>query len=878
MPLVRRLTIALVTMATLATTLAVVAQDLALNRDLESAAAARLERSARAGERVVAEHLRAFGERYQAIARTPQLRATLELNDLPTLGFLAGELARLHQASAIFFVDADGRLLATSDGEGLRALAPDEDGDFLRASTIDRRLYAATRVPIESRGQPVGALIALEEIDAARLASWSELSGATIDVVHPDSSPPEEGALHRTILPLGSARLEAHADLEAERAAVRHARVELMRAGTVALLVSILGCFSLARSIVRPIVEIRGAVDRIRNGELGGELGSSRGDEIGDVARGIDRMARDLHASRAELDLRIDELDRSQTHLANAQHIARIGSFEVDLQSGAVSGSKEFFAVMGLAPEAGEAKLDPKDLIDRVHEIDRDSVRETIYECIRSGTSARLDHRIIVDGSERVMHSQLFIVRDEETGHAHLEGTVQDVTERRRVEKQVEFLAHHDSLTGLGNRLHFKKRLEIEIAQARRKRLGIGIFVLDLDHFKRINDTLGHSAGDRFLQVVADRILAAVRDEGHPTGHHDPANEVSLSRLGGDEFTLLWPNLRDPNALAPVAQRILDRLRRPVNLSGHEIVVGASIGIATWPQDGEDIDTLLRNADSAMYHSKSNGRNTYQYYEQSMNAAASSRLKTESRLRRAIEEESLEVHYQPRISLDTGHTIGYEALARWTDEDLGTISPDEFIPIAEQTGLIVPLGRFILRRACLQALEWERGETHFAGRISVNVSARQFKTIDVAREIANVISETQVNPLRLEIEITESLIVHDEERVIETLHQIHEMGLTIALDDFGTGYSSLSYLRRLPVDVIKIDMAFVRGIARNDGDAALARAIIAMANALGLSVVAEGVETVAQRELLREWGCDEMQGFLASPALPPDEAKTWIGR
>lgn len=338
----------------------------------------------------------------------------------------------------------------------------------------------------------------------------------------------------------------------------------------------------------------------------------------------------------------------------------------------------------------------------------------------------------------------------------------------------------------------------------------------------------------------------------------------------------MLPEVDDPNALAPIAQRILDVLDRPFQLPGHEIVIGASIGIAVWPQDGEDIDTLLRNADAAMYQAKSDGRNLYRYYEESMNEAAVHRLELESRLRRAVESDAIEPYFQPRIDLATGKTVGFEALVRWRDPDFGQISPAEFIPIAEQTGLIVPLTRNVLRRVCETARAWNSGEVGFVGRISVNVSARHFKLADVVRDISDIVGETGVNPLRLEIEVTESVVLHDEQRVIDALHAIRDMGISVALDDFGTGYSSLSYLRRLPVDVLKIDIAFIREITRNESDAALARAIVAMPDALGLAVVAEGVEFAGQRDLLKAWGCDEIQGFLASPAIPAASALAWL--
>jgi diguanylate cyclase (GGDEF)-like protein len=879
MTLSRRLTLALVTMATLSTTLAVVAQDRALARDLEAAAAARLDRSTSAGGRVVAEHLSALSERYRAVARTPQLRATLELLDQPTLVFLADELARQQGASAIAFVDPDGEVLASSGKQDLLSIVPEEEGAQLRASPLDASLYAVARIALETRGVSSGAFIAFERIGEERLDRWSDLCGAAISVEF-DDDPREkrDGLLVREIMRLESAALTASSGLEAERAAVDHARVELLRAGGLALAVSILGCFALARSLVRPIQEIQRAIERIRTGELTRPLHSARTDEIGDVARGIDRMSIDLLASRHELNLRIEELDLSQTHLANAQKIARIGSLEIDLQSGVITGSHEFFALMGFENRSASEKTDVEELMLRVHEADREGVRDTLEESVRSGVAARIDHRVVVGSSERVMHTQLQVVCGDDGGAERLEGTVQDVTERRRAEKQIRFLAYHDSLTGLGNRLHFKERLEIEVQQARRRKGRIGIIFFDLDHFKRINDTLGHSVGDQLLQGVADRIVEALSESEGLARGGEPIKDMLISRVGGDEFTLMLSHMQDPTALAAVARRILDAMSEPFVLEGHEIVVGASAGLAAWPENGDDAETVLRNADSAMYHAKSSGRNTYKYYEESMNAAAMYRLNIETRLRHAIDNDEVDVFYQPRVEIASGRVVGFEALARWHDSELGSVSPGEFIPIAEKTGLIAPLGRYILRTACRQAAEWESSEAAFDGRISVNVSARQFKLVDVAREVAEALADSRVNPLRLEIEVTESVILHDADRVVETLHSIREMGVRIALDDFGTGYSSLSYLRRLPVDVLKIDMSFIRGIARSHEDAALARAIIAMADALGLSVVAEGVETLEQRTLLCGWGCAEMQGFLASPAIRAEEAFDWIGR
>jgi diguanylate cyclase (GGDEF)-like protein len=413
--------------------------------------------------------------------------------------------------------------------------------------------------------------------------------------------------------------------------------------------------------------------------------------------------------------------------------------------------------------------------------------------------------------------------------------------------------------------------MELAIAQARRRNGRLGVLFLDLDHFKRINDTLGHSVGDELLRQVADRLVRTLRESDLVSRLGDDESESTVSRLGGDEFTLLLAELRDPRDLAAVASRLLAALRQPFEVRNHELVIGASIGIASWPADGETLDALLSNADSAMYHAKANGRNGYQFYDQSMNAAALRRLNIEARLRRALEHDELALHYQPRIELTSGRITGFEALLRWTDAELGAVPPGEFIPISEQTGLIEALGEWVMRTVCEEVCRWEREIGPLGLRVSLNVSARQFGP-ELSRKLARILAETGVNPVRVELEITESAILRDEAGVIQTLHELRGMGLAIALDDFGTGYSSLSHLRRLPVDTLKIDQSFVKPIAQSNEAAALTRSIVAMGKALGLRVVAEGVETDRQRALLAEWSCDEIQGFVICRAEPADEA------
>ena len=497
---------------------------------------------------------------------------------------------------------------------------------------------------------------------------------------------------------------------------------------------------------------------------------------------------------------------------------------------------------------------------------------EAVRASIEAGAGAHLDYRIrLPDGSERHFQTQFKVLRLADGTASRIEGTVQDLTERRRTEQQIRFLAYHDGLTGLGNRLLFSERVELAIAKARRHGTKLGVLFLDLDDFKRINDTLGHDVGDELLREVADRIVRGAREADLVPRELDQGFEPAVARLGGDEFTVLVTELRDASDLALVAEHLLHGLQRPCRLRGHELVIHASIGIATWPSDGERVEALLTSADAAMYHAKSNGKNGYQFYDASMNEVAQRRLAVEVRLRYALEHDELALAFQPKLELASGRIVGFEALARWHDGELGTVSPADFVPVAEQTGLIAPLGRFVLEEVCRQAKRADAELARAGARISFNVSAREFGP-RLARDIAATLEAHGVRPERLQLEITESAIMRDEQAVVAALEELSALGLSIALDDFGTGYSSLSYLRRLPVDTLKIDGSFIRSIAQNAGAAALTRSIVEMGQALGLRVVAEGVEHEAQRALLAKWGCHEIQGFLVGAPLPADAA------
>lgn len=454
---------------------------------------------------------------------------------------------------------------------------------------------------------------------------------------------------------------------------------------------------------------------------------------------------------------------------------------------------------------------------------------------------------VAVDGGERID----FVV------------VCEDITALVEAQLQAERLSFFDPLTGLANRRLFIDRLDRAVRTARREQTAAALLYLDLDRFKEINDTFGHEWGDRVLRKVAARLSAAVRDED------------TVSRLGGDEFTVILRRVDRERGVAVVAEKLLRLLNEPIELDGQQVVVGSSVGIAMIPPDGSDVESLMRNADRAMYQAKAAGRGTYCFFSPMTGAVAGKVLQIEQQLRQALEQEQFVLHFQPLISLATGRVTSVEALLRWRHPDRGLLLPDEFVPVAEQSGLIVPMGAWVLQSACrhMRAL-WAAGVVDCG--VSVNLSARQLSDDKLLQTVSAAIDQSGIAPHLLELELTESAVMENLESAIDTLRMLKSLGVTISIDDFGTGHSSLASLKRLPIDTLKIDRSFIHDIPASSDDLAITSAIIAMAHKLGLKVVAEGVETAPQRDFLTRLACETGQGFLFSTPIPPEQLPEYL--
>ena len=560
---------------------------------------------------------------------------------------------------------------------------------------------------------------------------------------------------------------------------------------------------------------------------------------------------------------------RSERELAGAQRLAHVGSWSFDTVRDEGRWSDEMFRIFGFAPQ--EFVVTYKRFLKLVHREDRNLVRRMTREALRgSKNPSSLDYRLVrPDGEVRFLHSEYEVVLDGSGRPVRLVGTSQDVTERKVLEKKLTHQALHDPLTGLPNRALLLDRLERALSRAnRREGTEVAVLFMDLDNFKFVNDTLGHRVGDDLLVAVSGRLRSCLRPED------------TAARLGGDEFAVLLEDVEDPGEATQVAERVTEVLRAPFIVSAREVFVTPSIGIALSGSSEGPSENLMRDADMAMYRAKEEGKARYKLFDPGMECRITARMTLENDLRRGIERDEFEVYYQPVVALDTGRTVGMEALVRWQHPERGLVAPSEFVPLAEEIGLIVPIGRRVLREACRQAREWQELYPSVPSDpplvIGVNLSARQLRYPGLLEDVEGALRESGLDPRWLILEITESVVVGEGESRVGILRELREQGVRFALDDFGTGYSSLSYLKHLPVGMLKIDRSFVERIGEDAEDAVLIAGVVGIAHGLGLRVLAEGVETAEQLERVKALGCELAQGYHFARPMPSGKAEAFL--
>jgi diguanylate cyclase (GGDEF)-like protein/PAS domain S-box-containing protein len=626
-----------------------------------------------------------------------------------------------------------------------------------------------------------------------------------------------------------------------------------MAGGTLLMLAAV---WLLMRRLTAPLSTMAAQVQEIgRNPAARQRLEVASSDEIGTLAREFNQMLDEIERQQRDL-------ARSEERFALAVKGSNDGLWDWDVASDAVYFSPRFRELLGQRGEQLPSAMSA--FLGIIQPDDRARVQGVLQEHLRNGQPFDMEFRVLAAaGEERWFRARGQAVRDGSGRALRMAGALTDIQRQKAAEQQLWYMANYDPLTELPNRAFVREHLGHALAHAQRTGERVAVMFLDLDKFKEVNDTLGHTAGDELLCETSRRIATAVRREDW------------IARLGGDEFVVVVEGLTDAERATPVAQKILESVKRPFHIEGHEIVSPASIGITIFPDDGDKVDQLLRNADTAMYHAKARGGSDFQFFTPEMNAKAVRRFNLQAALRRAIEHEEFMIYYQPQMNARDGRLVGMEALLRWLDPRLGMISPGEFIPLAEDSGLIVPIGEWVLRTVCRQQRAWLDAGLSVVP-VSVNFSARQFQRADLAEQIDRILDQCALEPGLLGVEITETVLMQNVEQAARVLHALGQRGLQVSLDDFGTGYSSLAYLKRFPLHTLKIDPSFVRGILHGADDRAICSAIVAMAHNLGLRVIAEGVETRPQQEALRALGCDVIQGFLLAVPAPAESVAGWL--
>jgi diguanylate cyclase (GGDEF)-like protein len=547
-----------------------------------------------------------------------------------------------------------------------------------------------------------------------------------------------------------------------------------------------------------------------------------------------------------------------------------LGHWELRIADNRLYWSEEIYKIF--EQNSGAFIPDQSGFLNMVHAADRLHVEEGFEKAIKNKAGITIEYRITTGtGRQRFVGQQIEVVENQKKELAALTGTIQDITERKDHENQVRHLAYYDVVTGLPNRTCFLELLSTALELAKRNERRFAVLFLDLDGFKGVNDTYGHHVGDLMLKEISGRLTEGLRRSDVASRYLFEQNYiVDVARLGGDEFTILLNELTQPEDAAVAARNILKWVAEPLLLENHKVFSGASIGIALFPQDGQDGETLLKNADIAMYHAKKMGKGNFQFFHDFMNVKARKRMELENCMHQAVSNNELHLYYQPLINAASGELIGAEALMRWDSPQLGFLHPADFIPLAEENGMILKFGEWAMHEVCRNYKEWQKKGMGYLS-IAINLSSLQFNQISFIPILKGILDEYQLDPAFLVFELTETIIMADSEKILGTLLELKKMGIRLSIDDFGTGYSSLSYLKRFPLDSLKIDRSFIKDLSTNSEDAAIVNAILALATALNLHVIAEGVETDLQKQFLQNTSCQAIQGYLFAKPMPMSE-------
>ena len=793
------------------------------------------------------------------------------------------ELQRAGALDRAFAVHTTSVEARTHYGQFLEGAADSVDTGRLSARALDSLRSAKAEI------------VRLEVLHAGADPAHAELRGglqSIVDVIAADSS---TAALAQLQTPIHRARVriwalaQAHQQsldqaIESWRSQADRSRrwVLLLSGGLLLLTAGFIVQFS--RGLSRPLQQAVDVADRIASGHKLDSFAVTSRHDVGNLLSSLRRMhasllryEREAEVQRHGLEAKVVELDSSRKRLDQAQAVARLGNWQRDANDAAPVWSQELYRLLGLADTRHQPTL--RRFLRRLPARDRQHFAAQLRSAVERGGEVTMEHGLLSGGDEeRVVTHALSAQHDSAGRLLRISGVVQDITDRREAERTMRQLALYDGLTGLANRQFFNEHLRNAVARSRRLGTAFATIFVDLDRFKRINDTLGHAVGDALLREAAGRLIGCVRETDEvTTADPDPGTGNMVARLGGDEFIVLLRDLLVPRDAVTVAQRMIDALADPFVIEGHELIVSASLGIAMYPTDGEDSESLVKAADTAMYAAKRNGRNTFQFYSEEMNSAAYEKLNFESQLRLAINNSQLVLHYQPKVEFPSGALVGMEALVRWQHPQWGLVAPSRFIPLAEELGIIAQVGDRVLEMACAQAGAW-RAAGLPAVPISVNLAGPSFLKPTLVPEIVALLQRHGMQAKQLMIEATESMLMNVTGELMKNLGALREMGIELSIDDFGTGYSSLTYLRRFPVAELKVDRSFVAEMTHNADDAAIVAAIVSLGRNMKRRVVAEGVETVGQAYALLDQGCDLMQGFLFSRPVPPEQMAELLAR